>query len=288
MPEQPWVDIVLLNWNRWRDTLDCIGSLMKQNYGNFRIIVVDNGSNDDSVDRIRSAYPNVTLIVNQKNLGFGGGCNRGAHFALEHHADYVWFLNNDTTVDADALARMVWTSQSDPEIGAVGAVLYYADKPEKVQAFGGGYIHMIAGVSRHFTNKIADESLDYLTGASLLIPQTVLQQVGLFDERFFMYWEDTDLCYRIRQAGYRLAVAKEAIIWHKESASLGKKSAMLDRYFNQSAVYFLRKHAQFSWLPILIGVGGRFLKRILSGDFQRAYAVYHGFWDGLRNMGRRA
>lgn len=270
------VAIIVLNWNGWRDTLECLASLKNLNYPNYRIIVVDNASTDDSVTRVHDAHAGLLLIVNDRNLGFGGGCNVGIRRALQEGADYVWLLNNDTKVDPHALTALVEKAECDPKIGAAGSVLYYMDEPGRVQAWGGGYVNFWLGVSRHRYAPAPENRLHYLTGASLLLRREALEQVGLFDEKFFMYWEDADFGFRLRRAGWKLAVASGARVWHKESASLGKKSPVLDEYFNASAVRFFRRHAPWPLLPIAVGVGGRLLKRIFRCDWERVRAVWRG------------
>ena len=121
---QPLVSIILLNWHGWRDTIACLDSLVSQDYNDYRVLVVDNGSTDDSVARIRAAHPEIPIMETGRNLGFSGGCNVGVRRALEDGADYVWLLNNDTTVDPQALSAMVAVAEADPRVGAVGSVLY--------------------------------------------------------------------------------------------------------------------------------------------------------------------
>jgi len=273
---KPLVYVIVLNWNGWRDTLKCLLSLETLDYPNYRVVVVDNGSTDDSADRIKKAHPDVELIGTSKNLGFAGGNNVGIRYALERGADYVWLLNNDTKVDSHALTAMVEVAERDLEIGAVGSVLYYMDEPERVQAWGGGWVSLWWGISRHFAAPVPAERVHYITGASLLIRRKVLEEVGLLDEGFFMYWEDTDFGFRLRKAGWKLAVASDARVWHKESASLGRQSPVLDKYFNASAVRFFRRHAPFPMMPILVGPGGRFLKRVVRREWGQAGAVLRG------------
>lgn len=280
MDEESQVFIVILNWNGYKNTSECLDSLKKLDYSNYKIVIVDNGSTDDSVNKIKAVYPDITLIENKKNLGFGGGCNVGIRFALEHRADYIWLLNNDTIVDKNALSEMVKVAENNPEVGAVGSILYYVDEPMKIQAWGGGYVNMWAGVPRQFNKPVSDDKLQYITGASLLLRSSALLQVGLFDERFFMYWEDTDLGFKLRKAGWKLAVANSKI-WHKESASLGKKSPILDYYFNFSAVLFFRLHSFLSIIPILTGMSGRLIKRMLRLDFKALNTVIKGLIKGM-------
>lgn len=269
----PLVFIIVLNWNGWTDTLECLESLRQLDYPNFRMVVVDNGSTNHSTARIEQAHPSIEVLQSSKNLGFAGGNNVGIRHALERGADYVWLLNNDTVVEPNALRAMVDLTSKDPDIGAVGSALYYLDRPDKIQAYGGGWVSLKIGMSRHFTAPVPDDRLSYVAGTSLLIQRDTLESIGLLDDGFFMYWEDADYGLRARMAGWRLAVAPESRIWHKESAALGTKSLVLDGYFNASAVRFFKKHSSLPILPISIGVGGRLLKRVAARDWQRASTV---------------
>ncbi len=134
----PRVCIVTLNWRGIEDTLGCLESLRQLAYPNFQVVVVDNGSGDDSVVRIADRYPEVDLVETGANLGFAGGCNVGIRRALERGADYLWLLNSDTWVDADALTAMVELAERDPALGAVGSVICDQAVPERVLAWGGG------------------------------------------------------------------------------------------------------------------------------------------------------
>lgn len=270
------VGIVLLNWNGWRDTVECLESLEKLSYRNFRVIVVDNGSADNSVSKIRDLFPAATVIETQKNLGFAGGCNVGIRHVLENGAAYVWLLNNDTTVDAEALGAMVEMADRNPKLGGVGSAIYSKAEADRLLAWGGGYINFWLGRSRHFLGSVPDDKIEFLTGASLLLRRAALESVGLLDEGFFMYWEDGDYCFRLRQAGWNLAVAGDSLVWHKEQGSVGKKSVLLDAHFNRSAKRFFARYAPVPFISISAGIGLRIAKRVLTGDWERAQAVWAG------------
>lgn len=268
------VYVVVLNWNGWRDTIACIASLQKQDYQNLNLLVVDNGSTDESVAHIERVIPEVELIKTGANLGFGGGCNVGIRLALERGADYVWLINSDATVDPGALTALIRYAEKSPSYGAVGAVIYESDQPERIQLWGGGTVSLWFGRSHH---RSAAGPLDFISGASLLLRRAALQDAGLFDDSlFFMYWEDTDLSFRLRRAGWQLAVAEDARVWHKQAASLGKLSPLLDEYFARSGVRFLQRYAPFPLVSIVIMLGLRLAKRLLHGDIQRARAVVRG------------
>jgi GT2 family glycosyltransferase len=271
--------IIVLNWNGWRDTVKCLTSLKRLSYPNVRIVVVDNRSTDDSVSQILQAFPDVAIIEAEKNLGFAGGCNLALRKALQDGAEYVWLLNNDTTVDPGALLAMVEMADADPKIGAVGSAIYSTEEPERLLAWGGGYINFWLGRSRHFLTSVPNNEIQFLTGASLLLRRCALDSVGLLDEGFFMYWEDGDYCFRLRRAGWTLAVAGGSMVWHKEQGTVGKKSTLMDSHFNRSATRFFARHAPIPFISIWVGIGLRIAKRIFIGDWERARVV----WASTRN-----
>jgi len=269
------VAIVVLNWNGWQDTLACVASLQALTYGNFEILVVDNGSTDDSVAEIRSAYPDVTLLLSGANLGFGGGCNVGIRHALAQGADYVWLINSDATVAPAALTALVQVADSDPALGSAGSVLCEADQPDQIQLWGGGRVNLWLGRSNHC---VVPGPISFISGASLLLRRAALEQVGLFDETlFFMYWEDTDLGFRLANAGWRLAVAEDSKVWHKQSASLGLGNPLLDEYATRSCVRFLRRHAPVPAVSVALALVRMVVKRILIGRPDRLMAVLRGY-----------
>ena len=271
------VAVVVLNWNGWRDTLECLASLEKLSYPNFEVIVVDNGSTDGSQAHIESHCPKIKVVQTGANLGFGGGCNVGIRRALEQGADYVWLINSDATVDSNALTELVHLANEQTSIGAVGSVLFEANQPERVQLWGGGKVQLWSGSAHH---QVRCAQLDYLSGASMLLRREALVQVGLFDEQtFFMYWEDSDLGFRLRQAGWQLRVAEKSHVWHKLSASLGQGSCQLDTYFTRSGVRFLRRYSPTANLSVLMMMGRMLLKRIVMGEFARAKSVFQGYLD---------
>lgn len=274
---EPLVYIVLLNWHGWRDTVDCLGSLSGLSYQNYRVLVVDNGSTDDSVMRLKAAYPKLKLIESGSNLGFSGGCNVGIRHALDNGADYVWLLNNDTRVERHSLSRLVETGASDNKIGVVGSVLYHMDEPNAVQVWGGGCVNLWLGTARSNYQPVSDGKLHYVSGASMLLPRKALENVGLLDDlTFFMYWEDVDLCFRLRTHGWHFAIAEGSRVWHKNSASSEKRSIQLDLYMNASATQFFKRHAPLPLFPIIIGSGVRIVKRLLRGDWEHVRAVWQG------------
>ena len=269
------VYVVVLNWNGWQDTIACLVSLQQLNYADFNLLAVDNGSTDSSVAQIKRALPEVELLQTGVNLGFGGGCNAGIKLAMSRGADYVWLINSDATVDPGALSAMVRVAEQNLAVGAVGSVLYEADQPDQRQLWGGGTVNLWLGRSKH---RLLPGPLDYISGASALLRCSALDEIGSFDQSiFFMYWEDTDLSFRLRHAGWLLAVAEDSRVWHKQSASLGKRSPVLDEYFVQSAVRFFGRYAPMPVIALASLISMMFFKRVATGEVNRVRAVLKGF-----------
>jgi GT2 family glycosyltransferase len=280
------VTCIVVNWNGWRDTVACIESLLQSDYSNLSILVVDNGSSDGSVPQLRAAFPWLEILNAGANLGFAAGNNVGIEIALKRDAIYVWLLNNDTIVDPHTLTTLVSAAASDPSLGEIGSVLRYAHEPTRVQAWGGGKINLWTGMSRHYHGPVEADKLGFLTAASVLVPAAVFRRVGLLDDGYFMYWEDADLSFRIRAAGWKLGVAPDATLRHKEGGSTGQKSAALDRYVSASGIRFLRKFAPIPIVPILILMFGRSFRRFFRGDWKRGIAVFAGLKIGTKHAHR--
>ena len=271
------VVVVVLNWNGWQDTVACLKSLQHQTYANFEVLVVDNDSSDASVAMIQKAMPGVEVLQSGANLGFGGGCNVGMRRALAQNADYVWLINSDATADPLALAALVRVADGNPALASVGSVLYEADAPDQIQLWGGGQVQLWTGQCK---NQRTAARLDFISGASVLLRCAALKKVGLFDEStYFMYWEDTDLSFRLRKAGWQLGVAPDSHVWHKLSGSVGKNSPLLDRYFTRSAVRFLKRYAPSPSISIALMLGRMLIKRVITGQIARTRAVLRGFLE---------
>jgi GT2 family glycosyltransferase len=241
----PTVWIVVLNWNRPQDTVQCISSLQQVEYPACRILVIDNGSTDDSVELFR-ALPGIELLVHDRNLGFAAGNNGGIQYALAHGAEYVLLLNNDTTVSPSLISKLVDVAEADRQIGIVGPVIYYADRPEEVWFAGMRFRHSLYVVRRglHLASSPGSvEDVDFVSGCGMLVRSETWRRVGLFDPRFFMYYEDLDLCIRAKKAGYRVVCATGAEMWHALSASTGGPDSPLKQYYQvKSTFLFCQKH----------------------------------------------
>lgn len=272
----PHVCCVVLNWNGADDTTECLAALEASTYPNLTVMVVDNGSTDDSVSRIRVAYPDILLLQNEKNLGFAGGNNLGIRHALAHGADAIWLLNNDTKPAPDALSALMAKAKSDPRIAAVASICYYADAPSTVQAWAGSRVNLWIGYSGLARVPREDAWFDSLNGTSLLISRNALEDVGLLDEGFFVYWEDTEFCLRLRKKGWRIAAAPDSRVLHKVSASTRRNTVWLDRLETASVLRILKLHSPAPALAAFVFLSIRFTRRLLRLEFSRCYSVWQG------------
>lgn len=282
MNSYPQVWCIVLNWNGWRDTIECLDALKQCTYPNLTLVVVDNGSTDGSIARIREAYPQILVLESKKNLGFAGGNNIGIRYALGHGANYIWLLNNDTQPAPDALSALVAKVGTDERIGAVASICYYADAPSTVQAWGGSRVNLWIGYSRLAMEPRHDEWFDTLNGTSMLISRKAVESVGLLDENFFLYSEDTEYCMRLRKMGCRTAIAADSKVLHKVNASTGGNKLLLDRYQTASTLRLLRLYSPAPSLACFVFLAIRFSRRLLKLQFSRCRSVWAGVEDYRR------
>jgi GT2 family glycosyltransferase len=276
--DTPEVWCIVVNWNGWRDTLQCLASLKKSTYAKLTLVVVDNGSTNDSVIRIRTAHPEILLLESNTNLGFAGGNNIGIRSALAHGADYVWLLNNDTDPAPDALAELVAKALTDRRIGAVASICYYADAPTTFEAWGGARVNLWIGFGRNSKRPRPDDWFHSLNGTSMLVSCEAIEDAGLLDEVFFLYWEDTEFCLRLRKKGWRIAAASGSRVLHKIHGSSGGNPLILDRHQTASGLRLLRLHSPSPRLSMFLFLAMRFSKRMLRLQFARSRSV----WAGIR------
>lgn len=245
----PLVYIVLLNWNGWQDTVECVESCKKLSYRNVRILIVDNGSTDGSIEELYRHLPDIELIRTGENLGFAGGNNVGIRHALEHGADYVWLLNNDTVVDFDALSALVNVAENDRKIGMVGSKISYYDNQRLLWYAGGVLDPALPYRSGHRGLKEEDRGqydeageTGYVTGCSLLARREMIEEVGLLDEGFFLYFEDADWNAWAKRVGWTVLYAPLSVVLHKVSSSIGgAESPRMRYYLARNLLYFIRK-----------------------------------------------
>jgi GT2 family glycosyltransferase len=248
--------IIVLNWQRWQDTLMCLMSLKNLTFSPSSLIICDNDSHNESFAQILAwaqkhyvhgdiavfeqppiytektkSYP-LVLIQTGKNLGFAGGNNVGIRYALNcKEFNYIWILNNDTEVDKNALSALIKCSENSPTVGLWGSTIIDFFDRETVQCAGGCRYFPIwtifkpvfggqslKSLENQLTNKIR---LDYISGASLFLKTEVLERVGLLNEEYFLFYEELDYAQRLKKHGYDMAWCSKSLVYHKNSASVG-------------------------------------------------------------------
>jgi len=321
------VGVVLVNWNRWRDTIEVLESLLRSTVP-VRVIVVDNASADGSLDQIEAwargeviaepasqamarfstpALPKpvavrrlgpgdlaaavsrpsdgLTLVDSGGNLGFAGGNNVGLKLLLTDPAiDCFWLLNNDTVVEADTAAKLAATMAATPAIGMCGTVVRFYWQPDTVQALNGYRFNVWTGAGKPIHGRLRAATpfdaaaviaeTDFVLGASLAVSRAFLDQVGLMEDSYFLYFEETDWAVRNRRRGdkrFAIGFAADATVYHKEGGSIGssgvkgQRSVMADYWINRSRLGFIRRHhpwlLPWHWLFTLALVGRRLLRR---------------------------
>ncbi len=255
----PSVCILVLNWNGADDTIECVQSLQNVTYKHVEIVVIDNGSTDDSLQRIEQHFDEIKIIKLESNLFFGGGNNVGLDWAQEHGFDYVVFLNNDTTVEPNFIEPLLSGFDFSQKIGMVAPLMCYSAAPNRIW-YGGGRINLWTGVVEHLHIRKdvsvlgADPMItEYITGCCLMMPTKLAVELGGFNLSFKMYGEDVDLSLRTRATGYDLLFAPESKIYHKVSASVGGEFAFskLKRKLDGLLRIFAAHTRWYQWIPIL-------------------------------------
>ncbi len=217
----PLVWILVLHWRGVDLTRACLDSVQKLTYGNYRVLLVDNGSDDHDGDKLAKEFPSVTLLRLSENFGFAGGCNRGMEYCLNNKAELIWLVNNDAKVASDSLSILLEQAKLNPKAGALGgAVVDSLVADQKHVEASRGTINFRAAKTKVVSQVVTEPvNCDWLHGSNLLLRASTLQEVGLFDERYFLYFEDTELCHRINLKGWKCLFVPDALIEHLGSAS---------------------------------------------------------------------
>lgn len=276
MPEYR-VAAVILNWRAAEMTLRAVSGVFAQTRRPEHVFVVENGSGDDSEAALRAGLAiygdRVSMLVNRANLGFGGGCNTALRSILGRDFDACWLLNNDARPMPDCLAHLVAAAGENPSTGAVGSMLF--DPAAAAEVHYGSRLDPVALVSHYLVRpgEIDEHRFAWLTAASLLISVPALQDVGLFDERYFMYWEDADLSMRMRRAGYRLVVAPDALVAHVAGTSSHDMAVRRYQWHLASQRLWLRKHHPLGRAMGPVVHAKYLLKALIDRDFPRYRAL---------------
>lgn len=248
------VAVIIVVWNNYSDTRECLISLGNINYQKYEIVVVDNGSTDGSGAKIKENFPNVIVIRNEENLGYTGGCNTGIEFACrEIDVDYCLILNNDTVIaDDNFINTLVTSAETQEAIGIVAPIVYDFYSPHIIQS-AGVHVNLFMGRARLIT-RLGELPIrvDAVHGCAFLVKRKVINVIGGLDDRFYLYWEETDYCLRVQKAGYRLLIIPEASIFHKSGKTIGGRGSLYTYYFFRNRLLLMKLHAHSRHWYILI------------------------------------
>lgn len=246
------VYIIIINWNNSQLTLEAISSIKKYTSYDYKIILVDNGSTDSSLKDFIGLPPNVKLIINDINLGFGSGCNIGIRYAIKSDAKYVLLLNNDAKLKSNIIKFFIDKYSNNKNIGAIAGTI--VDVKNSNYLHSGYYLNPLTLSSYPVvdTEILNSKKFAWITAAVVFIPTSVFKEVGLFDENYFMYWEDFDLIYRIKQAGYILEVSTDALVEHTAGTSSDSNKLLRYEWHLTSGIIWLRKNHPFYIYSVVI------------------------------------
>jgi GT2 family glycosyltransferase len=289
---QPHVLSVILNTNRRADTLACLASLQQSSYLRHTTIVLDNGSTDGSVESIRSSFPAVRIVALVENRGYAGNNNVGLQAAVAEGADWVFVLNEDTTVDSECLSRLVEVAESDARNGFVGPMVYHHDEPDVIQSAGGMLTRLWE--ARHWGQNEDDRgqfpaprAVDWITGCAILVRRAVIEEIGPLDERFFYYWEEVEWCLRARKAGWRILHVPQARIWHRGVQRNYRPGPSVTYYNTRNRFLMLAKHRapllawSFAWWQVLGTLASWTLRPVWRPMREHRDAMWRGIVDFL-------
>ena len=290
------VVVVILNWNSASDTLSAVESILKMDYPNYHLVIIDNGSTDDSVTELSKIEDErVEIIKSPENLGFTGGCNLGFDRALENGADYVWLLNSDAITETDTLSSIVRVAESDPSIGLVSPLIGSLQERSRFVYAGGFYNEQLPAcnmtrnieIGRRWVTEHSDQVV--LLGTALLVRVELIRTIGKLDDRFFAYWEDMDFSIRSNQAGFRNAVDFSSTVLHSEKFPTDRPQDIKPHfwyYVARNEILFWKKHVSFiaRLRPLWWAFGLQLAHlNLLNGAEVSRRAILAGMWDGWLN-----
>ena len=306
------VYIIVVNYKSWADTRDCLYSLLDSSFGEWKVIVVDNGSNDSSLFKIKRSLCNdsaitpvnipicthaselnncesqIILLQNDENLGFAGANNLVLEQLL-HKNGYVWMLNPDMIVEKDTLANLYrCASQERIEKTVWGITIKSFINKQNIEIIGGGKVNALSGTVTMIKDYNAIHELDYINGSSLFTSISTFREAGLFNEDYFLYWEETDWCFSARDKNISFKVCENTFAYDKGATSIGR-GFLSDYYYGRNSLFFLKRH--FSNLYILSALSIsviRVIYRYLTGRRDRAKGLLFGVIDYLNGkQGKR-
>lgn len=284
--ENPLVSIITINWNSVEHTLAMLESLSHATYPRIETIVVDNASSGDDASQIEAAFPDVKLIRNDRNEGFTGGNNTGIRVC---RGDYVMLLNNDTIVEPDFLEPLVRVVETNRSAGIVSPKILFFSPAQTIQYAGSTPINFLTVRGSSFGYGERDQGqcdragrTGLPHGAAMLIRRSVLDDIGLLWDPYFVYYEEYDFAERAKRAGYEIFFEPDSVIHHKQSASIGKSNPFKTYLMTRNRLLFLRRNA--TGVRLLVGLGffslfafpKALITNLLRGQFVLLFATVRG------------
>ena len=292
MSDFPLISVIALNYNQAQVTCEFLQSLQKVTYPNLEVIIVDNNSVEDPTQKFKEIYPAAQIVRSPENLGFTGGNNLGMKLS---QGEYAFIVNNDTEVTEDIFERMLEGFSVDVNVGVVSPKIRYFDQPERIQFAGFTSINPFTGRNSGIGQLEIDEGQHdegrispYANGAAMLVKREVIDNVGIFPEHFFIYYEELDWSSQITRAGYKIYYQPKALIFHKESVTMGRESAIKAFYHNRNRILFMRRNFSrfqltcFYLFFSLLTIPKTFLKYIIKGQWEHLRSFYQALTWNLR------
>jgi len=251
--ESPSVFAIIVTYKGKDMTLDCLGSLQEVQYANLHTVVVDNASDDGTVEAVRAQFPAIHVLEAGSNLSYSGGNNLGIEYALEHGADYLFILNNDVFLDPDIVDALVQTAEANPHAGMICPKVYYCDQPNVIWSAGStidmqsGGPHLIGNNEEDAGQYDEERPVQVIDGCAILVTRAACERIGLIDIIYFAYYEDVDWALRARQASFEILYTPSAKAWHKVSATSqinGKRSPFQVYYHMRNHLLFLSRYSR--------------------------------------------
>ena len=291
---------VVLNWNAAEETIACVRSLLSSSYCNLRIVIVDNASTDHSVECLATTFPSLNIVSNSINSGYAGGNNLGITWALNAGADYILIVNNDVVVDVHLITRLVGKIHVDKKVGVVTGKVYYKDNQQRVYSGAGRFDRWrCSGVNKgtifgRMSSDDKDREVSFVSGVLFLARAEVFTNVGLLDEKYFMYFEDLDYSRKVSNQ-YSILYTPDAIAYHKSGGGThwGNYSQIYLYYHTRNRfIVFEHEKIYYKCYVILFTVCVTFAKTLVilftsvlndNGDVKkRIYSLWKGLKEGIK------